>query len=169
MKLVINIPAYNEAKVIGKTIKNLPRSFAGIDDVLIQVIDDGSQDNTATIARNAGADIVVSHTTNRRLGVAFNTAVDSALTNGADIMINIDADGQFDANEIPSLLKPVLDGKADMTVGDRFKKGSADGIPKAKNTLNKLAAKIVSVFLNTQVDDLTCGFRAHNRETLLRL
>lgn len=169
MKLIINIPAYNEAKVIGKTIKNLPQSFDGVDEVLVQVIDDGSKDHTATIARDAGANIVVSHTTNRRLGVAFNTAVASALTNGADIMVNIDADGQFDANEIPSLLKPVLDGKADMTVGDRFRKGSADGIPKAKNILNKLAAKIVSVFLNTQVDDLTCGFRAHNRETLLRL
>lgn len=169
MKLIINIPAYNEAKVIGTTIKNLPRSFDGIDDMLVQVIDDGSEDHTATIARDAGADIVVSHTTNRRLGVMFNTAVESALTNGADIMINIDADGQFDSDEIPALLKPVLDGKADMTVGDRFKKGSADGIPKAKNFLNKLAAKIVSIFLNTQVDDLTCGFRAHNRETLLRL
>lgn len=169
MKLIINIPAYNEAKAIGKTIKNLPRSFNGINEVLVQVIDDGSKDDTAKIALDNGADIVVSHKTNRRLGVVFNTAVESALKNGADIMVNIDADGQFDSDEIPSLLKPVLDGKADMTVGDRFKKGSADGIPKAKNILNKLAAKIVSVFLNTQVDDLTCGFRAHNRETLLRL
>ena len=169
MKLIINIPAYNEAKVIGDTIKHMPRIFDGIDEVLIQVIDDGSTDGTAQVSRDAGADIVVSHSTNRRLGVAFNTAVESALQNGADIMINIDADGQFDSNEIPSLLKPVLTGKADMTVGDRFKKGSADGIPMAKNILNKFAAKLVSIFLNTQIDDLTCGFRAHNRETLLRL
>ncbi len=169
MKLIINIPAYNEAKVIGDTIKHMPRIFDGIDEVLIQVIDDGSTDGTAQVSHDAGADIVVSHSTNRRLGVAFNTAVESALQNGADIMINIDADGQFDSNEIPSLLKPVLTGKADMTVGDRFKKGSADGIPMAKNILNKFAAKLVSIFLNTQIDDLTCGFRAHNRETLLRL
>ncbi len=169
MKLIINIPAFNEAESIGKTIKNLPRSFNGIDEVLIQVVDDGSKDGTADIAREAGADIVVSHTTNRRLGATFNTAVESALNNGVDIMINIDADGQFDSGEIPSLLKPVLTGKADMTVGDRFKQGSADGIPVIKNALNKLGAKIVGVFLNTDIDDLTCGFRAHNRETLLRL
>jgi len=169
MKLIINIPAYNEEETIGKTIKNLPRTFDGIDEVLVQVINDGSKDNTATIARNAGANIVVSHTTNRRLGVAFNSAVESALENDADIMINIDADGQFDSGEIPSLLKPILDGTADMTVGDRFKQGSADGIPATKNTLNKLGAKIVGMFLNTQIDDLTCGFRGHNRETLLRL
>jgi glycosyltransferase involved in cell wall biosynthesis len=169
MKLIINIPAYNESKAIGKTIKNLPREFDGIDEVLVQVIDDGSKDNTANIAREAGADIVVSHSTNRRLGVVFNTAVESALENGADIMVNIDADGQFDSSEIPSLLKPIFEGAADMTVGDRFRKGSADGIPAAKNGLNKLGAKIVGMFLNTQIDDLTCGFRAHNRETLLKL
>jgi len=169
MKLIINIPAYNEAQTIGKTIKNLPRSFDGIDEVLIQVIDDGSKDDTAKIARDAGADIVVSHSTNRRLGATFNTAVESALENGVDIMVNIDADGQFDSGEIPSLLKSVLSGQADMTVGDRFKQGSADGIPVIKNALNKLGAKIVGVFLNTDIDDLTCGFRAHNRETLLKL
>jgi glycosyltransferase involved in cell wall biosynthesis len=169
MKLIINIPAYNEAEVIAKTIKNLPRSFDGVDEVLVQVVDDGSKDGTADIAREAGADIVISHSTNRRLGVVFNTAVDSALENGADIMVNIDADGQFDSNEISDLLKPIFDGDADMTVGDRFRAGSADGIPATKNALNKLGAKIVGIFLNTQIDDLTCGFRAHNRETLLKL
>ncbi|XLQ20204.1 MAG: glycosyltransferase family 2 protein [Candidatus Moraniibacteriota bacterium] len=169
MKLIINIPAYNESEAIGKTIKNLPRDFDGIDEVLVQVVDDGSKDGTADISREAGADIVISHSTNRRLGEVFNTAVESALENGADIMVNIDADGQFDSGEIVSLLKPIFDGKADMTVGDRFKAGSADGIPVIKNTLNKLGAKIVGKFLNTEIDDLTCGFRAHNRETLLKL
>jgi len=169
MKLIINIPAYNEADAIAKTIQNMPRDFDGIDEALVQVIDDGSTDGTADIARSAGADIVVSHPTNRKLGATFNTAVESALENGADIMINIDADGQFDSGEIPTLLKPIFDGEADMVVGDRFRQGSADGIPKAKNFLNKLAAKIVSISLNTQIDDLTCGFRAHNRESLLRL
>ncbi|MEN8252084.1 MAG: glycosyltransferase family 2 protein [Patescibacteria group bacterium] len=169
MKLIINIPAYNEAEVIGKTVQNMPRTFEGIDEVLVQVIDDGSKDGTAQISKEAGADIVISHPTNRKLGVTFNTAVESALENGADIMINIDADGQFDSDEIPTLLKPILEGKADMVVGDRFRAGSADGIPATKNSLNKLGAKIVSVFLNFDIHDLTCGFRAHNRETLLRL
>lgn len=169
MRLIINIPAYNEAAAIGGTIKNLPRALPGIDEVLIQVIDDGSRDGTADVARAAGADIVVSHSTNRRLGVVFNTAVDSALANGADIMVNIDADGQFDAGEIPSLLAPILAGEADMTVGERFADGTAHGIPMAKNLLNRLGAWVVGRFLRVDIHDLTCGFRAHNRETLLRL
>ncbi len=169
MKLIINIPAYNEAQAIGTTIKNLPRSLKGISDVLVQVIDDGSRDNTAEIARSAGADIVISHSTNRRLGAVFNTAVESALANGADIMINIDADGQFDTNEIPKLLTPILNGRADMVIGERFSAGNAHNIPIAKKVLNRIGAKIVGHFLNVDIHDLTCGFRAHNRETLLRL
>jgi glycosyltransferase involved in cell wall biosynthesis len=169
MKLIVNIPAYNEADAIAQTIASIPRSFDGVEDVKIQVVDDGSHDNTAQKARDAGADIVVVHTTNRRLGATFNSAVRSALKNDADLMINIDADGQFDAQEIPKLLDPILHGKADMVVGDRFRDGKADGIPFIKKILNKFAAKTVGIFLNTQIDDLTCGFRAHNRETLLRL
>lgn len=168
-KLIINIPAYNEAKALGKTIREMPREFKGISETLIQVIDDGSKDGTAEIARKAGADIVISHETNRRLGVTFNTAVESAIDNQADIMVNIDADGQFNSKEIPSIMKPVLDGEADIVIGDRFNKGSADGIPFLKKVLNKLAAKIVGTFLNTDIDDLTCGFRAHSKEALLKL
>lgn len=169
MKLIINIPAYNEAEAIGKTIHNIPRTFDGIDEVLIQVVDDGSRDGTARVAREAGADIVVSHHTNRRLGAVFNTAVQSALENGADYMVNIDADGQFDANEIKDLLAPILSGEADMVIGDRFRSGKAEGIPFIKKFLNKLAAKLVGIFLNTEIDDLTCGFRAHDRDALLKL
>jgi glycosyltransferase involved in cell wall biosynthesis len=168
-KLIINIPAYNEAKVIGKTITNMPRHFKGIDQVLIQVIDDGSRDDTAKIAEEAGADIVISHETNRRLGSTFNTAVESAIDHGANIMINIDADGQFNSEEIKDLLRPILKGEADITIGDRFNKGTADGIPLAKNILNRLAAKIVGMFLNTDIHDLTCGFRGHSKEALLKL
>ena len=169
MKLIINIPAYNEAEAIGKTIKNIPRSYDGIDEVLIQVVDDGSHDGTADVARESGADIIVIHKTNRRLGVAFNSAVRSALENNADILVNIDADGQFDSDEIRNFLKPVLSGEADMVIGDRFTGGKAEGIPFIKKFLNKFAAYIVSAFLNVKIDDLTCGFRAHNRESLLRL
>ncbi|MFA5985806.1 MAG: glycosyltransferase family 2 protein [Parcubacteria group bacterium] len=169
MKLIINMPAYNEAKSIGKTIRAIPRSFDGISEVLIQVVDDGSRDGTADAAREAGADIVVVHKTNRRLGIAFNSAVRSALENGADIMVNIDADGQFDPQQIGAMLKPILDGDADMTIGDRFKAGKANGIPLIKKVLNKFAAKLVGAFLNVEIHDLTCGFRAHNREALLRL
>lgn len=169
MKLIINIPAYNEGEVIGKTIKSIPRKFEGIDEVLVQVVNDGSKDNTAEIAREAGADIVVSHTTNRRLGVVFNTAVESALKNGADFMVNIDADGQFDVNQIKDVLAPVVNNEADMVISDRFNEGTAHGIPFMKSFFNKLGATLVGAFLGVKTYDLTCGFRAHNRETLLRL
>jgi len=168
-KLIINIPAYNEAEVIGKTIKEMPREFEGIDETLIQVIDDGSKDGTAEVAREAGADIVISHPTNRRLGAAFNTAVESAIDHHADIMVNIDADGQFDSGQIPDMINPILNGEVDITIGDRFHKGTADGIPFIKNFLNRVAAKIVGMFLNVEIHDLTCGFRGHSKDALLRL
>ncbi|QQS61498.1 MAG: glycosyltransferase family 2 protein [Candidatus Moraniibacteriota bacterium] len=169
MKLIINIPAFNEEMVIAKTIKGLPRKLQGLSEILIQVIDDGSQDNTAEIAKKAGADIVYSHSTNRGIGKTFKTAIEIALENGADYFVNIDADGQFDAKDIPLLLDPVLKGKADMVVADRFGGKEAKNIPWIKDALNRLAARIVGGFLRTKINDLTCGFRALNRETMLRL
>ena len=168
-KLIVNIPAYNEEKVIQQTVKSIPRDLPGVEKVLIQVVDDGSQDQTAILAAKAGADIVISHETNRRLGAVFNTAVESAIDHRADIMVNIDADGQFDPRQIPEMIDPLLAGRADITIGDRFNRGQAQDIPWIKNILNRLAAKIVGLFLNTEIHDLTCGFRAHNREALLRL
>lgn len=169
MRLIINIPAYNEETVIGKTIQNMPRTYQGIDEVLIQVVDDGSSDRTAEVAKTAGADFVLRHGINRRLGVMFATASENALKNGADIMVNIDADGQFDSAEIQKLIDPVLHNRADMVVGDRFSESSAKNIPWIKDFFNRLGASLVGWFLNVKTVDLTCGFRAHSRETLLRL
>ncbi len=169
MRLIINIPAYNEEAVIGNTIKNMPRSFRGIDEVKIQVVDDGSSDQTSSVAREAGADYVLRHSINRRLGVMFATASENALKEGADIMVNIDADGQFDSAEIQKLIDPILENQADMVVGDRFSESSAKNIPWMKDFFNRLGASMVGSFLNVKTHDITCGFRAHNRETLLRL
>ncbi len=169
MRLIINIPAYNEAAVIGKTIANMPRAYRGIDEVKIQVVDDGSSDETSEVARAAGADYVLRHSINRRLGVMFATASENALREGADIMVNIDADGQFDAQEIQLLIDPILENRADMVVGDRFSRSTAKNIPFLKDFFNRLGASLVGSFLNVKTDDLTCGFRAHSRETLLRL
>ncbi len=169
MRLIINIPAYNEESVIGKTIKNMPRHYEGIDEVLIQVVDDGSSDRTAEVAKESGADFVLKHGINRRLGVMFATASENALREGADIMVNIDADGQFDSAEIQKLIDPVLQNQADMVVGDRFSQSSAKNNPWIKDFFNRLGASLVGSFLNVKTDDLTCGFRAHSRETLLRL
>ncbi len=169
MRLVVNLPAYNEAEKIGQTIKKIPRQIKGFDEVFIQVIDDGSKDNTAEIARTAGADCVFSHRLNRGIGITFRTAVYKALENGADVMVNIDADGQFDTNDIPLLAQMILNGEADLVSANRFGEHSAQNIPWIKDFLNRLAAWIISKFLNYKINDLTCGFRAYSRETLLRL
>ncbi|MFZ1654437.1 MAG: glycosyltransferase family 2 protein [Candidatus Moraniibacteriota bacterium] len=169
MRLIINIPAYNEESVIGNTIRNMPRSYTGIDEAFVQVVDDGSSDRTADVAKEAGADFVLRHGINRRLGVMFATASENALKEGADIMVNIDADGQFDAKEIQKLIDPILNNRADMVVGDRFSESSAKNIPWIKDFFNRLGASLVGSFLNVKTTDLTCGFRAHSRETLLRL
>lgn len=169
MRLIINIPAFNEEAVIGKTIRNMPRHYNGIDEVWIQVVDDGSTDRTAVVAKESGADFVLKHHINRKLGVMFATASENALKEGADIMVNIDADGQFDSGEIQMLIDPILKNEADMVVGDRFSQSSAQNIPWIKDFFNRLGASLVGSFLNVKTDDLTCGFRAHSRETLLRL
>lgn len=169
MKLVVNLPAFNEEEKLPQTIKRIPRQIEGIDEVFVQVIDDGSKDRTVEAARQAGADFVYSHGVNRGIGVTFRTAVEKALENGADIMVNIDADGQFNPNDIPKVLDPVLKNEVDMVSASRFGNKEAKDMPKAKYYLNWIAAFIIGKFMNYKIDDLTCGFRAYNRETLLRL
>jgi glycosyltransferase involved in cell wall biosynthesis len=169
MKLVVNLPAYNEEEKIAQTLKKIPRQIPGIDEVFVQVIDDGSKDKTAEKAREAGADFVFSHIANRGIGVTFRTSVGKALKNQADIMVNIDADGQFDPNDIPKLIQPILDGESDIVSADRFGKHEAKNIPWIKSSLNKFAAYIIGKFLNHKINDLTCGFRAYSREALLRI
>lgn len=169
MKLIINIPAYNEEEKLGDTIKRIPRHYDGIDEVLVQVIDDGSHDRTADVAREAGAELVFSHSTNRGIGKVFRTAVEHALENGADFMVNIDADGQFDPNDIEKIARPVIEGSVDMVSADRFSEHKAKNIPWVKDMLNRFAAKLIGFFMNADISDLTCGFRAYNRETLLKL
>lgn len=178
MKLIVNIPAFNEEKEIGRTIKKIRDSFvldfyaqSGliISEKLIQVIDDGSTDDTVKVAKESGADLIVSYKPNRRLAYSFKQAIENSLENGADVMVNIDADGQFDPSEIPKLLLPILEGKADMVIGNRFGETEAKNIPWIRKSLNKFAAGIIGFFLGHKTNDLTCGFRAHNRETMLKL
>lgn len=178
MKLIVNIPAYNEEAKIAETIGRIKKSFENefyrsgkgtvITEKKIQVVDDGSKDRTIEQAQNAGADYIIPHRVNRRLGVVFRTAVENALFNGVDLFVNIDADGQFDPEDIQTLLIPILDYEADMVIASRFGKHEAKNIPWIKDFLNRFAASIIGFFLNHKIDDLTCGFRAHNRETLLR-
>ena len=169
MRLIVNIPAYNEEKTIAGVIKKISRHIEGFSEVLVQAVDDGSSDGTVRAAKEAGADIVVSHLRNMGVGAAFRTAVESALENKADVFVNIDADGQFPAGDIPKFTELILAGKADMVVASRFGIKSAKNMPWIKNSLNRLAASVIGKFLRYRIDDLTCGFRALSRETMLRL
>jgi len=179
VKLIVNIPAYNEEKKIAETVGRIKKSFLEsfysegkgrvFSEKLIQMVDDGSTDDTVAEAKRAGVDIIVAYKPNRRLAYSFKQAVASALENGADIMVNIDADGQFDPLDIPKLLEPILNGTHDMIIANRFGEIKAKNIPWTRNFLNRLAAKMVGFFLGYKTEDLTCGFRAHNRETLMRL
>jgi len=121
------------------------------------------------VAKDAGADFVYSHKTNRGPGVVFRTAVEHALENGADILAYIDADGQFNPQDIPTIINPILNGEADMISADRFGEHKAKNMPAAKYYLNRLAAWMIGLFMNYPIKDLTCGFRGYSRETLLRL
>lgn len=169
MRLIINLPAFNEEEKLGSTIKRIPRAIEGADEVFVQVIDDGSTDRTVAVAKDAGADFVYSNGVNRGIGKTFRHAVERALENGADIMVNIDADGQFNPLDIEKLIRPILSGQADMVSADRFSYHKAKNIPWIKDVLNRFAANIIGRFMNTKISDLTCGFRAYNRETMLRL
>ncbi|NTW15137.1 MAG: glycosyltransferase family 2 protein [Candidatus Moranbacteria bacterium] len=179
MRLIVNIPAYNEEDKIAETIGRIRSSFgsefyrtgsgSALTEKLIQLIDDGSTDATVARAKEAGADLIVSYRPNRRLAYAFKRSVENALEHGADFMVNIDADGQFDPEDIPKLIEPVLAGSCDMTVANRFGDIAAKDIPWIRSFLNRFAASMVGFFLNVKTEDLTCGFRAHSRETLLRL
>lgn len=169
MKLVVSIPAFNEEEKIGQTIRKIPRQIKGIDEIFVQVINDGSKDKTVEVSKEAGADLVFSHSTNYGPGVVFRTAVEKALENGADILAYIDADGQFDPQDIPMIIEPVLSGEVDMVSADRFGNKKAKDMPKVKYYLNRFAAWMIGKFMNHPIKDLTCGFRAYSKETLLRL
>ncbi|MEI9967016.1 MAG: glycosyltransferase family 2 protein [Candidatus Moraniibacteriota bacterium] len=169
MRLIVNLPAYNEEENIASTIKRIPRHIEGFDEVLVQVIDDGSKDRTFAVAQEAGADFVYTNGVNRGIGKTFRHAAERALENGADIMVNIDADGQFDPEDIKKIVAPILAHQADMVSADRFDHLAAENIPFVKNILNRLAARLIGTFMNVNIKDLTCGFRGYSRETLLRL
>jgi len=169
MKLIVIIPAFNEEKTIAQVIKNIPKTIEGIDEIEILVIDDGSTDDTAKIAKEAGA-LVVSHTKNEGLGIAFSTGIKEALKQGADIVVNIDADNQFDPQEIPKLIKPILEKKAEMVAGSRFEdKASISQIPFIKRWGNKAFTLLINLLTRQNFTDTQCGFRAYSKEALLRL
>lgn len=168
MKLLIYMPALNEQEGIVDVIQSLPKHIEGIDEIKVLVVDDGSVDDTAKLAMEAGAS-VVKHSGNKGVGVAFQSAVQFALENEVDILVSIDADRQFNSEQIPEIVKPILQNTADMVTGNRFVNGMPEDMPKTKYWGNIQMSKLISVISGQKFRDVSCGFRAYSRETLLRL
>ena len=168
MKLLIYMPALNEEGGLGGVIKDMPKHIDGIDEISILVVDDGSTDNTVKVAKENGAD-VVSHGSNKGVGSAFQSAVQYALDNRVDVLVSIDADRQFNSKQIPEIVQPILNDEADMVTGDRFSKGMPENMPKSKYWGNRQMSRLISIISGKKFRDVSCGFRAYNREALLRL
>jgi glycosyltransferase involved in cell wall biosynthesis len=168
VKLIIQIPCLNEAETLPDVLAGLPRHIDGIDVIEILVIDDGSDDDTAAVARALGVDHVVRHSRNLGLARAFEVGIDRALRQGADIIVNTDADNQYPGRYIVDLVTPILAGEADMVIGDR-QIGSIDHFSWSKKMLQRLGSWMVRNVSGTNVPDTVSGFRAYSRDTALRL
>lgn len=168
MKLIVTIPAYNEEESIGDVIREIPRTMEGIDRVEVLVIDDGSTDKTIEVAQAAGADHILCHKKNMGLAKTFRDGLNAALDLGADIIVNTDADFQYNGTEIPKLLQPIFDEKADVVIGDRQIE-TLDHMPRGKVWGNKLATWVTRRVTGWPVRDAQTGFRAFTRDAACRM
>lgn len=168
MKLIIQIPCFNEAEALPVSVAALPRSVPGCDIVEWLVIDDGSRDDTAEVARQSGVDHVVRHPTNRGLAAAFMTGLDTATRLGADIIVNTDADNQYDARDIAALVAPIVAGQAEFVIGARPIETTSH-FSWVKRRLQRIGSRVVRIASHTDVADAPSGFRAMTRDVALRL
>jgi glycosyltransferase involved in cell wall biosynthesis len=168
MKLIIQIPCFNEAEQLPQTLAELPREVEGFDVVEWLIIDDGSTDETVAVARTHGVDHLVRLTNNKGLAAAFQAGIDTALKLGADVIVNTDADNQYYGPDVARLVGPILDGRADMVVGDR-EVGDIVHFSPLKKALQRLGSWVVRQASSTSVPDTTSGFRAYNREAALQM
>ncbi|MCB0358279.1 MAG: glycosyltransferase family 2 protein [Bdellovibrionales bacterium] len=170
MKLIIQIPCYNEETTLPLVFERMPASIPGISKIEFQIIDDGSTDRTVEVARSLGVQHIVRIPgRNRRwLGRAFKAGVDNALKNGADIVVNTDGDNQYPSEKIPLLVAPIVDGAVDIVIGDRDP-GSFAEFSLTKRLFQRLGSKTVELLTGEQVPDAVSGFRAYSRDALLRI
>jgi glycosyltransferase involved in cell wall biosynthesis len=169
VQLLVGIPAFDEEKTIASVIQRIPARIDGVTKISVVVVDDGSTDDTARLAREAGAH-VLRHPQNSGVGVAFQTMVRHALAVKADLLVTLDADGQFNPTHIPSLIAPILEGKALAATATRFKDPKLiPQMPWIKKWGNARVVGLVNMLTGLKYTDVSCGFRAYTREALLRL
>jgi glycosyltransferase involved in cell wall biosynthesis len=168
MKLIIQIPCLNEEQTLPETLKDLPKSLKGIDDIEILIIDDGSTDRTKEVAREHGVVHVISFTNNKGLAKAFMFGMNHALKLGADIIVNTDADNQYFGGDIIKLIQPILDKRADIVIGNRQVETIRHFSP-LKIFLQKLGSWTVRQLSGTKIPDVTSGFRAYTKEAALQM
>lgn len=168
MKLIIQIPCYNEAETLEIALNDLPKHIDGIDEIEYLIINDGSKDNTVEVARNWGVQHVVNFKRNKGLAKGFMAGMNECLRQGADIIVNTDADNQYCGEDIEKLVRPILDGKADIVIGERPIDQTEHFSP-LKKKLQHLGSWVVRKASNTNIPDAPSGFRAYSREAALRM
>lgn len=168
MKLLIQIPCYNEAETLEIALNALPKRIDGIDEIEYLIIDDGCTDNTVEVARNWGVHHIVSFTRNKGLAKGFMAGLDACLRSGADIIVNTDADNQYCADDIPKLIQPILEHKADIVIGER-PIDETEHFSLLKKKLQHLGSWVVRKASHTDIPDAPSGFRAFSREAAMRI
>jgi len=169
LHLLVSIPALNEQKTLGDVIRAIPRDMPGVGVVEVIVIDDGSEDRTGEIAAEAGA-FVIRHPNSRGVGAAFHTGLAHGIRGGADLIVSIDADGQFDPADIPALIAPVVSGEADFVSASRFMDPAlVPDMPRAKLWGNRMMSRLISGLAGQKFYDVSCGMRCYARNAALQL
>ena len=168
MKLIIQIPCLNEEDTLPETLRDIPREIEGIDEIEVLVIDDGSTDRTGDVARENGVDHVLRFSANRGLGHAFAAGMDYCLQAGADIIVNTDGDNQYQGADITELVKPILERRAELVIGDR-RPEDVEHFSFSKKLLQRLGSRTVSRLANMDVPDVASGFKAYSREAASRI
>lgn len=168
MKLIVQIPCHNEEATLPQTVADIPRDIAGIDRVEILVIDDGCTDRTVAVAREIGVDHIITNKAQRGLAGTFRAGIDACLHHGADIIVNTDGDNQYAGRDIPRLIQPILDGTADIVVGDR-QTATVDDFSASKKRLQTLGSAVVRKVSGVDIPDAVSGFRAMSRDAALQL